>query len=190
MPSHSRDRSRTRFSQWTFQIGGGREPSLRREAIIVALLDVCGLAMFGVGDFQRARTGNLAAFDIGAHMLFALSLAYGQLPLWWRVYMKLRRGEDVEVWSPSALMWRAWGIMSAILLWGFALLAAAQLARGLQTGQPDWLGTGAVAITLWFFRSLAQAQVVGLPGEGASAAAEHGEDSGGSQADFPGPDGV
>ncbi|MGZ3583438.1 MAG: hypothetical protein ACXWQR_11045 [Ktedonobacterales bacterium] len=186
----SGDRRRPRFSQWTLQIGGGREPNLRREAIVIAMLDVCGLTMLGVGDFQRARTGNLTAFDIATHMLVVLSLAYSQLLLWWRVYVRLRRGEDIEVWSPPALVRRVWGIMSTIMVWGFALLVAAQLARGLQTGQPDWLGIGAVAVTLWFFRSLALAQFVGLPGEGASAVVERGDDGGRSEVDAPEPGGV
>lgn len=178
------------MSHVTFTIGGGREPSLRREVIIAALLDVGMLTLYGVMDFQRARAGSLTAFDIGTHMLVALSLVCGQLTMWWRIYVRLRRGEDVEEWSPSAHVRRVWEIMSTIVLWGFALLVAAQLARGLQAGQPDWLSIGAVAVTLWFVRGLALAPVVGLPGEGASTSAEHANDRRSSQPDSLEPDGV
>lgn len=186
----SGDPRRPRMSHVTFTIGGGHEPSFRREAIVAALLDVSMLTTYGVMDFQRARTGGLTALDMGTHILVVLSLASGQLLLWWRVYVRLRRGVGVEVWSPSARVWRVQGIMLAIVMWGFALLVAAQLAQGLQAGQPDWLSIGAVVVTLWFVRGLALMPVVGLPGEGTSTTAEHTADSGSTQADAPEPDGV
>lgn len=42
-----------------------------------------------------------------------------------------------------------------------------------QTGQPDWLSIGAVAVILWLFRWLALVPVVGLPG--ASLTSAHGD---------------
>ncbi len=182
MSSH--DRKQPRLSHVTFTIGGGREPSLRRDVIVTVLLDVIVLARFWVLGFQQTRASNFT-FLTGATQV--LLVMYTQVPLWWRVYMKLRRGEDAGPWAlpPMSPRVRRWWLTVPVVLWGgYTILIGMELAKGLQAGQPDWLGIGVVVVVLWLLRGVTQAQVVGLPSEGASTVAEHAADSRSSQADF------
>ncbi len=181
----SNGRKQPRLSHLTFTIGGGRAPSLRRDVIFGVLLDVTVLARYWVLGFQQTRASGLTLSTGATNVLLGLVVIYTQVPLWWRVYVKLRRGEDVAPWalppmSPRMLRW--WLTVPVVLLGGYMILAAMELADGLQAGQPDWLGIGVVVGVLWFLRGLAQAQVVGLPSEGTSIVAE---DSRSSQEDFP-----
>lgn len=169
MPPHIRDRSQLRVSHLTFTIGSGREPSLRREVLGAALLDVFALVMFGVLDVQRARVSGLTWLTLASQVLLVLLLAHGQVPLWRRVILSVRRGEAVEEAEVPPMapgMLRVWLTVPIILLGGSLLLAAAQLMDGIRAGHPDWLGIGVIAFILWFLWGMAQAPVVGLPQEG------------------------
>ncbi len=167
MSSH--DRKQPRFSRVTFTIGGGREPSLRRDVIVAVLLDVIVLARFGGLGFQQTRASDFTFLTEATQVLLVI---YTQVPLWWRVYVKLRRGEDAESWAlppMSSRVLRWWLTVPVVLLGGHTILVGMELAKGLQAGQPDWLGIGVVAAVLWLLRGLALAQVVGLPQRDGSA---------------------
>jgi hypothetical protein len=156
--------------------------------IVTVLLDIA-LAALVVLSFQRARANGFTVFTEAIQVLLVI---YMQVPLWWRVYMKLRRGEDVRPWamppmSPRVLRW--WLTVPVVLFGGYTVIVGMELAKGLQAGQPDWLGIGVMVVVLWLLRGLAQVKVVGLPQHDGSAEG-YGDATGRGEAGAGRPDGM